>query len=135
MKSWASWLWDLIYLVALCSLVLVWPVHAQEYKKHPDNEKFCYYTAEFSRGIAIMRDAKLKGFDYLVIDDEKYLLPNNAQEYIDNLARQADSFGFTDKQVRQLDAMVEYVWQHPEMDEQELFEAYYQQCANPDHAI
>ena len=132
MKAWISWLWDLTYLILLCSLVLVWPAYA---RINLDNEKFCYYTAEFSRGVAMMRDAKLKGFDYLVIDDEKYMLPNNAQEYIDNLAKQADSFGFTDKQVKQLDAMVEYVWQHPEMDEQELFEAYYQQCANPDHAI
>ena len=133
MKAWISWFWDLTYLVIACSLVLI---SASVYARQAqDNEKFCQYRAEFSRSVALIRDLRAQGYKYVQIGGENYIVVENAKDYKDSVAKHADEWQLNDRQVSSLGDMIDYIWLHQEMPGDQLFEMYYQYCANPMHAM
>ena len=132
MKEWTSWLWDLIYMICLFSFVYA----SFSYGAQPDdNEKFCYYRAEFSRSAATIRDLQSQHVEHIRIGQDNYKVVKTLEEYKHGIENRADEWRLTNNQVSNLTEVADYVWRHAEMDKDELFEMYYNFCANTAHAM
>ena len=130
MKDWTKW--DLIYMTL--SFFLFAPslsIGAQP----DDNEKFCYYRAEFSRSAATIRDLQAQHVEHITIGQDNYKVVKTLEEYKQGIENKADEWKLSNGQVSSLTEVADYVWRHAEMDKDELFETYYHFCADPVHAM